>query len=186
MPPRPKVSIDDLLETAYQIAEENGIDAVNSRSIAKRVGCSIQPVFSHFPTMEILRKATFDYACEKWTKEILVFANHEDFFAQITKWVLDLARNKPNLFKLLCLSDRFHGESMIDIIMKFECNKQMLEVMVTKYDLPLETCKDIIMRCGLFLLGICTMISINHVPFTDEEVDSLMIKTIRDMVNGAK
>ena len=186
MPPIPKVLKEDLLETAFRITEEEGIDAVTSRNIAKRLGCSIQPVFSHFPTMKELRNSTFDYACRKWTKEIMAFADCEDFFAQVTKWVLNLARNKPNLFKLLYLSDRFHDEQMIDIIMKFDSNKKMLDYMQKLYALPLEVCKDIIMRSGLFLLGISTMICINHVPFTDDQVASLMSQTIKDMVNGAK
>ena len=59
MPPKQKITEEILLSHAFQIAKEQGIDAVTSRSVAKSVGCSIQLVFSHFPTMEELRQATF-------------------------------------------------------------------------------------------------------------------------------
>lgn len=62
MPPRQKITKEILLDHAFQIAESKGISAVTSRSVAKSVGCSIQPVFSQFPTMEDLRQATFEYA----------------------------------------------------------------------------------------------------------------------------
>ena len=53
MPPKQKITKEELLECAARIAEENGILAVTSRSVAKEAGCSIQPVFSQFPTMDM-------------------------------------------------------------------------------------------------------------------------------------
>jgi AcrR family transcriptional regulator len=53
------ITKESLLDHAFKIAEEQGILAVTSRSVAQAAGCSIQPVFSHFPTMEELRKQTF-------------------------------------------------------------------------------------------------------------------------------
>ena len=50
-----------------------------------------------FKIAEELRQATFDYAGNKFVQEILAFENQPDFLPRITKWVLDLARNKPNL-----------------------------------------------------------------------------------------
>ncbi len=114
MPPKKKITRDILLSHAFIIAEEQGISAVTSRSVAKSAGCSIQPIFSQFPTMEELRQATFDYACDKFVSEILAFENQPDFFPRVTKWVINLARNKPNLFYLLYLSDGFRGNGFLD------------------------------------------------------------------------
>ena len=186
MPPKQKISRDRLLEHAFLIAEEQGITAVTSRSVAKSVGCSIQPVFSHFPTMDDLRKATFDYACDKFVKEILTFENQPDFFALVTKWVINLARNKPNLFKLLYLSDGFHGHSLMKVMVNFESNRKMIAKMAELYKLNEDVCKEILMRSCLFLLGISTMICVNHMDFSDEQIGDMMKRTVSDMVNGAR
>lgn len=83
MPPRRKITKEMLLDHAFQIAESKGISAVTSRSVAKSVGCSVQPVFSQFPSMEELRQATFDYACNKFVDEVLVFENQPDFMLKV-------------------------------------------------------------------------------------------------------
>lgn len=186
MPPKQKISRESLLAHAFLIAEEQGIMAVTSRSVAKAAGCSIQPVFSHFPTMEELRQATFDYACERFIEEILTYENQPDFFAQVTKWVINLARNKPNLFKLLYLSDGFHGNSLLQVMMNFETNKRMVVKMIELYELDEENCKEILMRSCLLLLGISTMICVNHMDFSDKQVADMMKQTVADMVHGAK
>ena len=98
MPPKQKIKKADLLEHAFKIAEEKGIDAVTSRSVAKSAGCSIQPVFSHFPTMEELRQATFDYACNKFVLEILAFEKLPDFLPRTTGITLSSYPPAPLLF----------------------------------------------------------------------------------------
>lgn len=186
MPPKQKITKEILLEHAFGIAEKKGIDAVTSRSVAKSAGCSIQPVFSHFSTMEELRQETFDYACNKFVQEILAFEKLPDFLPRTTKWVLDLARNKPNLYHMLYLSNSFKGNSLLDVMMNFESNKKMIAKMTELYELDEDACKDVLLRSFLFLMGIGTMICVNHMDFSDEQVALMMKQTVADMVQGAK
>lgn len=186
MPPRQKITKEILLECAAQIAERDGISAVTSRSVAKEVGCSIQPVFSQFPTMEILRQETYDYVCNKAVEEVLLFEQYPDYFARTSKWVIDLARKKPNLFRLIYLSGRFHGNQLLDVMIDYENNQKMLLKMKEVYQLDYEVCRDILMRCFLLLIGVGTMICENNMDFSDEQVMTMMKQTVSDMVIGAR
>lgn len=186
MPPKQKITKEGLLECAVRIAERDGISAVTSRSVAKEAGCSIQPVFSQFPTMEILRQETFDYVCKQSVEEVLAFEKYPDYFARTSKWVIDLARMKPNLFRLIYLSGGFHGNQLLDVMMDYENNRDMLLKMTQVYQLDFEVCRDILMRSLLLLIGVGTMICENRMDFSDEQVMAMMKQTVSDMVLGAK
>ncbi len=186
MPPKQRITKEILLDHAFRIAESNGISAVTSRSVAKSVGCSIQPVFSQFPTMEELRQATFDYACGKFVDEVLEFENQPDFFAKVVSWTIDLARNRPHLYRLLYLSGGFRGKNLTESMMTYESNRKMIAKMTELYGLDVESCKDIIVRSCLFLLGIGTMICENHFSYTDEQISQMVKQTVSDMVHGAR
>lgn len=186
MPPKQRITKDMILEQAFKIAEAQGIMAVTSRSVAKELGCSIQPVFSQFPTMEELRQATFDHACGVFVKEVLAFEERPDFFMQVTKWVTDLARNRPNLFRLLYLSDGFAVSDPLEVMMGFESNRRMIAKMTELYGLDENMCRDILLRGCLFLMGISTMICVNHMDISDEQVAAMMKQTVSDMVMGAR
>lgn len=186
MPPKQKITKDMLLEQAFKIAEEQGIMAVTSRSVAKALGCSIQPVFSQFPTMEELRQATFSYACGVFVKEILAFEDRPDFFMQAAKWIVDLARNRPFLFRLLYLSDSFDGGDLTHVMMSFESSRIMIQKMAEQFSLEEQVCKDILFRGCLFIVGISTMICVNSAEFSDEQVMAMIKQTVSDMVTGAK
>lgn len=182
MPPKQKISRDLLLEHAFLIAKEQGISFVTSRSVAKAVGCSIQPVFSHFPTMEELRQATFQYACERLMQEILEYKDEPDFLTKTNLWVLNLARKEPNLFELLYLSRSYASTNLWEVMMDWESNRQVMSAMTEKYGVSEAACKDIFLRGFLLLFGIATMIATNRMEISDEEALGMMSRTITDML----
>ena len=74
----------------------------------------------------------------------------------------------------------------MEAMMTYNSNQKMIVKMSELYGLDIESCKDILMRSCLFLLGIGTMICENHFSYTDEQVSQMMKQTVADMVQGAK
>ena len=182
MPPKQKITKEALLACAFEITRQEGISAVTSRAVAKAAGCSIQPVFSHFPTMEYLRQETFSYACQCFLNEVLSFRDKPDFPALVSQWTLDLARHRPNLYKLLYLSDGFSKGSMTDMMMGFDSNREMVSSLSKTYGLSIKDCQAILLRSCLLLSGICTMICINHMEISDQEALTMVSETVEDMI----
>ena len=58
MPPKVRITKEDILRTAVDLARQRGENSINARTIASMLNCSTQPVFSNFATMEELRLAT--------------------------------------------------------------------------------------------------------------------------------
>ena len=57
MPPKTKVSKEEILSTAVNLVRNDGENALNARNIARSLGCSTQPRFSNFINMDELRAA---------------------------------------------------------------------------------------------------------------------------------
>jgi predicted aldo/keto reductase-like oxidoreductase len=71
MPPKQKFTKEDILETAFAIVREQGIENLNVRNIARRLDSSTQPVFSFFENMAELKTAVFQMAARR-PKNILI------------------------------------------------------------------------------------------------------------------
>ena len=186
MPKKPKFTREELLAEAYRIAESQGIGEVSSRSLAKNLHCSIQPVYTHFPTMSELRQETFRYACRQFTREILACRSDTDPFQWTAACTVNLARNRPNLFKLIFLSEGFTSRSLPETMWEILGNQRMFGRIMDTYGLDRKECENITLRMELFLLGIGTMICSNHLAFTDQEITELIDKMVSDLVGGAK
>ena len=57
MPPKVKVSREEILQAATALVRKSGADALGARTLASALNCSTQPIFSNFETMEDLRIA---------------------------------------------------------------------------------------------------------------------------------
>lgn len=186
MPTKQKITKKMILEAAYTLVRECGIESVNSRNVAEKIGCSTQPVFSQFPTMEDLRKGVFEYACAKGTEQILSYEDEPDFMNKTTLWVVHLARDEPNLFKLVYLSNYFEDMKGLDSKIKYEANQKMSLKLMEMFSLDEQVCRDIFLRGYLLLHGIATMIAVNRAGFSDEEVLAMTTQTAKEMVQAAR
>lgn len=108
MPPKVKVTKEDIIKTAVDIVRVNGAQALNARSIASALNCSTQPVFSNFATMDELQKAVIAVAYEQY----LVFLKSEVETKEYPRYkafgiaYIRFAKEEKELFKLLFMRDR--------------------------------------------------------------------------------
>ena len=180
------ISKESLLDQAVKIAEEQGILAVTSRSVAQAAGCSIQPVFSHFPTMEELRKQTFLHACQIVENEYMGdIQQEEDGFDSTIRRILGLARSKPNLYKLCYLSGNDYSVGPENPSMAFQSNRMFLQILQAESGLDIYTCQDIFMRSLMMIYGIATMICVNGMEYSDDMAREMIHRTLGDMIFAA-
>ena len=66
MPPKVKITREDIIKTAFLLVKEKGEQGINARAIATALDCSTQPLFSNFATMDELREAVTSAAYEHY------------------------------------------------------------------------------------------------------------------------
>ena len=52
MPPKAKVTREMIIDAAFEIIRNTGVETVNARTVSKELNCSTQPVMYHFKTIE--------------------------------------------------------------------------------------------------------------------------------------
>ena len=62
MPPRVRVTKEEIVRAATDLVRAEGMECLNARRIASALGCSTQPIFSNFGSMEELRAAVIEDA----------------------------------------------------------------------------------------------------------------------------
>ena len=60
--PKQRITKEMVENAAFEIARSSGIEQVMVKTIAKKVGCSVQPIYSYCKNMEGLRKAVREKA----------------------------------------------------------------------------------------------------------------------------
>ena len=112
MQPKVKVTKEAIIKTALELVRINGSGALNARSIAAALGCSTQPVFSNFATMEELQEATVKAAYEQYLfflKKEVENGKYPPYKAFGMAYIR-FAKEEKELFKLLFMRDRTNEE----------------------------------------------------------------------------
>lgn len=77
MPPKHKVTREEILKAAYELLQTKGQSAVTTRAIAEKLGLSSRPIYSYFPSMDHIftelnaeaERLLFDYFKRPYTKD---------------------------------------------------------------------------------------------------------------------
>ncbi|MBO5767660.1 MAG: WHG domain-containing protein, partial [Clostridia bacterium] len=108
MPPKARITREDITATALALVREKGEGAINARAIANALQCSTQPVFSNFANMESLRESVIKSAYN----EYLGFIENEIKSGKYPRYksfgmaYIRFAREEKELFRLLFMRDR--------------------------------------------------------------------------------
>ena len=108
MPPKVKVTKENIIDAAVDIVRKEGAQAINARNLAAVLNCSTQPIFSNFATMEELRLAVLDKAstlCEEYITREIESGEYPAYKASGMAYIR-FAKEERELFKLLYMRDR--------------------------------------------------------------------------------
>ena len=180
MPPKIRITKADIVNTAVDIVRKNGEAALNARNIAVALGCSTQPVFSNFSTMEELRAAVVDASdalCRDYMKREVESGEYPPYKANGMAYIR-FAKEEKELFKLLYMRDRTN-EGIPD---ETDAGNQMESIVQRNTGLEDSTAKLFHLEMWAYVHGIATMIATGYLHLDWE----LISKMLTDCYQGLK
>ena len=174
MPPKIKVSREDIINTCLEIVRISGIEGINARNIASVLGCSTQPIFSNFKSMEELEEEAVLAAYQIYLDFIKREVESEKYpkYKAFGMAYIRFAREEKELFKLLFMRDR-RGE---DLSSSPDFDESVEWIMLTN---GITREKAMLMHIEMWscVHGIGVMLATSFLPL-DEEFISRMISDI--------
>lgn len=172
MPPKQKITIEMILDATFQITREKGFESVNARSLAKVIGCSTQPIFSHFATMTDLKNEFYKYLEKYYNEYALSRAQGENFFRGLGHAYIAFAKNDSNLFQVLFMSECVRMNGFSDMFGTE--NLEVAEIISKNLGISLESAKNLFMKIWIFMHGIASMIATKSINLSDTEAEKML------------
>ena len=179
MPPKVRITKEDVVQTALALVREGGATAVNARSIAAALGCSTQPVFSNFETMEALQRAVAAAAYETYLEGLQREAARGEVppYKAFGMAYIRFAKEEKELFKLLFMRDRSDEDTSPSP--DFEASVQMI---MAANGVSAETAQLMHLEMWSCVHGIATMLATS---FLTLEWD-LVSRMLSDVYQGIR
>lgn len=176
MPPKKIVTREQILDAAMEITRNSGIDAVTARSIAAALGVSTHPIFTYFDTINSIKDDVLVSARVLYHEYILQGLDEKIPFLGVGHQFLILAKNEPELFKMLFFKTTPDGKK--HAYDEFEFTLALVVESVMKiYNVDKHTAECYYRNLWLMSLSFATLIVTGNCTYTDEEMLLILTQT---------
>lgn len=171
MPAKKVISKEKILATCIGIVREEGVEGVNTLNVAKKLGCSTQPIYLSFKNIDDLRehvreeavKVFFDYIERELAAE--KYPRYKAFGMAYIRF----AREEKQLFRLIYFRDRKGDIRPDDASWERAVQEIIASLGVTR-----AQAERFQLEMWIFSYGIASMAVTDYLEFDEETVSGLV------------
>ena len=174
MPTKIRISKDMILDAAFKIVKQEGMEKLSNRELANKLKCSIRPIYYQFKNVEEMQKELYLKIEQYFYKFIL-----DNMVEEIPKYkqvginYIKFAKKEKKLFQTLFMSDI--GLTPDAFVAKDGEDYKQIEKLIRKSaNLKEEDIKDFHTKMWIFCHGIATLVANDTIKLTDKQIQDLL------------
>ena len=180
MPPKVRISKEDVVEASLELVRQGGMSSLNARAIARQLKCSTQPIFRVFSSMEDLKAAVMGRIGEFYNVYFDAHLQREDVppYKATGLAYIHFARDEKEFFKILFMRDRTgEGEAAEDHSFDVAVERIMVATGMNR-----EAAARFHLDMWVFVHGIATMLATTYLDLGDELISELLTDAYQGFV----
>ncbi len=167
--PKQKITKEMVVEAAFSLAKAGGMEQVLVKSIAQRLGCSVQPIYSYCKNMEELRGEVTAQAVRFVREYTAARLNPDDPFCSTGKAYLQLAQEEPYLFRIFAFHQR-EGISSLQDLYCTEASPAIPELIARQLQITVSNARQLHLHMLLYTMGLGTVLASARPGIPPEEM----------------
>ncbi len=174
MPKNVRISKDMILEAAFEIVRQFGIEKLSNRELANKLKCSIRPIYYQFENVEELQKELYS-KIEKYFYDFLLNNMVEEIpkYKQVGINYIKFAKKEKKLFQTLFMSETGLAPEVF-VAKNGEDYKEIEKLIKISTNLEENDIKDFHTKMWIFCHGIATLVASNTINLTDYQIQQLL------------
>lgn len=169
-----KISKDMILDAAFSIVREYGMEGLSNRELAKKLNCSIRPIYYQFESAEQMQKELY-LKIEKYFYKFLMDNMIDDIpkYKQVGINYIKFAKKEKKLFQILFVNgtnlspDAFVSKDGEDY-------KELEKLIRLSTNLNEDDIKNFHTKMWIFCHGIATLVANDTINLTDDQISELL------------
>ncbi len=168
MPPKARITKEMVVDAAFEIAQQEGAESINARTVSAKLGCSTQPVMYHFKTIEELKQAAYQKADQVHSAYISEI-HSDNPMKDIGLNYIRFAAEEKNLFRFLFQSDSFSGSNILELV-NAEETQPMIAMLSREAEIRMEQAKIVFRSVFLCVHCYASLFANNNISCDEETI----------------
>ncbi len=175
MPKSMTITKEIIIKTAFEMVRKEGFAVLSARNIAKKIGCSTQPIYWSYKNMDDLKAEVCQKALSHLKNTMCQYKKTGNPFLDLGLGYIRIAHTEPALFKAFYM-DNIMQIQMTDIIPE---NKEVIELMKNTEDFKKmsdEEIKNIFFKSWMLVHGIASLVAVWMLVYDEEKILEILNK----------
>ena len=181
MPAVKKVSREEIVEAALEVVRDGGFSAVNARSVAKKLGCSTQPIYFSFRNMDELKAALTERAAQMHEQRVRdslrAHEGNDSRYSSYGMGFVQFAAEEKQLFRWLYLEGEQLGPYQNDILLP-----EVIGVIMEEFGYSEDVARRFHQDMIYFTYGLAILANTGHLPLTETELREAFRREFRALI----
>ncbi len=183
MPPKPKFTRAEIIDAALSVVSQDGINALTAKSLGNALNTSATPIFTVFNSMQEVQDEVKTAAMERFESYVHKTDTDMPIFKQVGMQMISFAKEEPNLYQLVFMSQNSDVKSFSDIYAHLgSVVDECLNTIRENYDLSVEDAKTLFEHSWIHTYGIGTLCATGTCDFTQEEISMMLTRDFTAMM----
>ena len=181
VPAARKVSKDEIIDAAVEVLRDGGFSAVNARSVARKLGCSTQPIYFSFQSMDELKAALSERAIRMHTRRVRdslrAHEGNDSRYSSYGMGFVKFAAEEKQLFRWLYLEGKQLGPYQKDVLLP-----EIVAVIVEEFGYSEEVARRFHQDMTYFTYGLAILANTDHLRLTEPELREAFRREFRALL----
>ncbi|HBD06199.1 MAG TPA: TetR family transcriptional regulator [Firmicutes bacterium] len=188
MPQKAKFSKEEIIKSAIEIIESQGIEYLTARSLGEKLGSSARPIFTTFKNMDDVLKGVNCYANDLYQKYISDGLKEALAFKGVGTSYIRFATKHPKLFQLMFMKEQKEIPDINNVLGSIEGSYQgILNSITNSYKVSEDVAKKLYLHMWIYTHGIAVLIVNKMCKFTSSEISDMLTTVCKSLImNGVK
>ena len=171
MPPKPKLTKEEITVMALTLIKEEGVEALTARELGKRLGVSSTPIFTVFRNMDEVKEAARALCYTEFEKQLSDIESYTPAFKRVGMLTVRYAINQPEMFKLLFMQAHTGEQGFESTFHDLgDVGKKCIRLLQRDYEVSEEDARRLFEAMWLYTFGLGAMCAMRVCQFSEEEV----------------
>ncbi len=175
MPPKAKYTREEIVQIAFQMTREKGIEAVVARELGKKLGTSSSPIFTAFKNMEELQQEVRKVALQEFETYVHDAVNYTPPFKWVGIRMIEFAMKEPKLFQLLYMHEHEKSQRYEDMVEELgDMVEVCLKFIEQDYAMTRPEAELLFKQVWIHTFAICALVANKVCCFTPEKISEML------------
>ena len=183
MPPKPKFTKEEIVQTALEVVSKKGVEALTAKELGEALGSSARPIFTVFSSMKEVQDEVRAAAMRRFENFAEPKLPDMPLFKKVGMQMVLFGAREPKLYQLLFMQENRNAVSFDDVFGELGPTAQAcIGLIREEYHMSVEEAKLLFENVWIYTFGIGALCATRVCQFSEEKLGEMLSTEFRAMM----